>query len=114
YVLKRMAAKELIEAIRVVASGGQYFDPHLAGRDAPPATTPRLRGETRGGELTTREQEILTLIARGYTNKEISARLGISVRTVESHKGNIMAKLDLKNRADVVRYAQGRGWLDHA
>nr|MDQ3805224.1 response regulator transcription factor [Acidobacteriota bacterium] len=75
------------------------------------AAGPRLRGEPRRGELTSREEEILTLIAKGYTNKEISARLGISVRTVESHKGNIMAKLELKNRADAVRYALDRGWL---
>ncbi|HEV2761877.1 MAG TPA: response regulator transcription factor [Pyrinomonadaceae bacterium] len=113
YVLKKMAAKELIEAIRVVAAGGTYLDPHLtAPREEP--VGPRLRGESRGGELTSREQEILTLIATGYTNKEISARLGISVKTVESHKGNIMAKLELKNRADAVRYALGRGWLERS
>jgi len=113
YVLKKMAAKELIEAIRVVAAGGTYLDPHLTGPSAEPSG-PRLRGESRGGELTSREQEILTLIATGYTNKEISARLGISVKTVESHKGNIMAKLELKNRADAVRYALGRGWLERS
>lgn len=111
YVLKKMAAKGLIEAIRVVAAGGAYLDPHLSERPAAAAGVPRLRGELRRGELTSREEEILTLIAKGYTNKEISARLGISVRTVESHKGNIMAKLDLKNRADAVRYALDRGWL---
>lgn len=110
YVLKKMAAKGLIEAIRVVAAGGTYLDPNLA--DAPAAGAgPRLRGELKRGELTSREQEILTLIATGYTNKEISARLSISVKTVEAHKANIMAKLDLKNRADVVRYALDRGWL---
>lgn len=115
YVLKKMAAKGLIEAIRVVAAGGTYLDPHLSGLEpsAPPGG-PRLRGELRRGELTSREEEILVLIAKGYTNKEISSRLDISVRTVESHKGNIMAKLDLKNRADAVRYALDRGWLSEA
>lgn len=110
YVLKKMAAKDLIEAIRVVAAGGTYLDPHLSGRGGA-GPDPRLRGELRRGELTSREQEILTLIATGYTNKEISSRLGISVKTVEAHKGNIMAKLELKNRADAVRYALDRGWL---
>lgn len=113
YVLKKMAAKGLIEAIRIVAAGGTYLDPHLSERvsAAPAESGTRLRGELRRGELTSREEEILTLVAKGYTNKEISTRLGISVRTVESHKGNIMAKLELKNRADVVRYALDRGWL---
>jgi two-component system response regulator NreC len=110
YVLKRMAAKGLIEAIRVVAAGGTYLDPHLSA-GAAEAAAPRLRGELKRGELTSREQEILVLIATGYTNKEISARLSISVKTVEAHKANFMAKLDLKNRADVVRYALDRGWL---
>lgn len=109
YVLKRMAAKGLIEAIRVVAAGGTYLDPNLStGAEAP---GPRLRGELKRGELTSREQEILVLMATGYTNKEISARLSISVKTVEAHKANFMAKLDLKNRADIVRYALDRGWL---
>jgi DNA-binding NarL/FixJ family response regulator len=108
YVLKRMAAKGLIEAIRLVAAGGTYLDPELS---ATAGAGPRLRGELKRGELTSREQEILTLIATGYTNKEISSHLSISVKTVEAHKGNIMAKLDLKNRADVVRYALDRGWL---
>jgi two-component system response regulator NreC len=68
----------------------------------------------RRGELTEREQEILLLIAHGYTNKEIALRLTISVKTVESNKGNIKTKLELKNRADAVRYAAWQGWLREA
>ena len=115
YVLKKMAAKDLIEAIRVVAAGGTYLDAHLAGHRAEGEAKgrARLRGEPRRGDLTDREQEILVLIAKGYTNKEISSQLGISVKTVEVHKGNIMSKLELKNRADVVRYALSQGWLEH-
>lgn len=112
YVLKRMAAKGLIEAIRIVAAGGVYLDPELASSAGPDAgASVRLRGEAGRGDLTGREQEILIMVAKGYTNKEISAHLGISVKTVETHKGNIMTKLALKNRADAVRYALGRGWL---
>jgi two-component system response regulator NreC len=115
YVLKRTAAKGLIEAIRLVAGGGTYLDPELVGmieRDADKRV--KLRGESVRGDLTGREQEILIMVAKGHTNKEISAHLGISVKTVEVHKGNILSKLDLKNRADVVRYALGRGWLQHS
>ena len=111
YILKNHAAHELIDAIRVVASGGTYLDPTMANSAAFPPPGERLRGEAKRGELTEREGEILLLVARGYTNKEIAARLTISVKTVETHKANVMSKLDLKNRADAVRFAVGQGWM---
>jgi DNA-binding NarL/FixJ family response regulator len=111
YVLKNLAAKELIAAIRVVASGGTYLDPMMAAEAETLAPAIKLRGDVKRGDLTEREREILLLIARGYTNKEIAAQLAISVKTVETHKGNIMMKLDLKNRADAVRFAVQQGWL---
>jgi DNA-binding NarL/FixJ family response regulator len=113
YVLKRTAAKSLIDAIEAVAAGGTYLEPGMA--DAPEGEAVpgnALRGEIRRLTLTEREQEVLTLVAKGHTNKEISSHLGISVKTVEVHKSNIMSKLGLKNRADVVRYALTLGWLD--
>ncbi|HZI17779.1 MAG TPA: response regulator transcription factor [Pyrinomonadaceae bacterium] len=114
YVLKRTAAKALIEAITTVAAGGVYLDPEVDNNAEDYAQAPsNLRGEPRRGELTGREREVLILVAHGHTNKEVSARLGISVKTVEVHKANIMTKLGLKNRADVVRYALSLGWLDH-
>lgn len=113
YVLKRTAAKSLIDAIRVVAAGGSYLDPDMAPVPENHAgERSGLRGEIERGELTGREQEVLILVAKGHTNKEVSARLGISVKTVEVHKSNLMSKLGLKNRADVVRYALSLGWLD--
>ena len=112
YVLKLSAADELIEAIRRVAAGQIYVDPQIADRITEGyVRTQFLRGETRQRELTAREQEVLRLIAQGYSNKEISNELTISVKTVESHKTNIMQKLELKNRTGIVRYAVRQGWL---
>ncbi|MCP9495759.1 MAG: response regulator transcription factor [Pyrinomonadaceae bacterium MAG19_C2-C3] len=114
YILKNLAAQELIHAIRTVAEGKTYLDPTMTKSATASPARERLRGSVRRGELTEREQEILLLVAQGYTNKEIALRLTISVKTVESHKGNIMTKLELKNRADAVRYAARQGWLRDA
>ena len=112
YVLKRAAAEELVKAIRVVAAGGVYLDPALAGRVVSGYIgRKRLRGEAQNTELSEREEEVMRLVAWGYTNTEVAAYLNISVKTVETHKTNLMEKLDLKGRADVVRYALRQGWL---
>jgi two-component system response regulator NreC len=112
YVLKKAAAEELIGAIRVVAAGGTYLDPTLAGKVVGGYLGKgRLRGTQQGHELSDREAEVLRLVAWGYTNKEIAAYLSISVKTVESHKANLMDKLDLKSRVEMVRYALRQGWL---
>ncbi|HEV2799531.1 MAG TPA: response regulator transcription factor [Pyrinomonadaceae bacterium] len=113
YILKQSASSELIHAVRAVAGGGKYLDPKLAskvmdtfaGRPAAP-----LRGETKG-TLSEREAEVLRHIALGYSNKEIAARLELSVKTVEVHKANAMRKLDITSRIDIVRYAMFQGWL---
>ena len=112
YVLKRAAAEELIHAIRVVAAGGVYLDPALAGKVVggfvrrPPARAPPT-----GGELSEREAEVARLTAAGHSNKEIAARLELSVKTVETYKARSMEKLGLQSRADLVRYAVQQGWL---
>jgi DNA-binding NarL/FixJ family response regulator len=64
--------------------------------------------------LTDREGEVLRLIAAGYSNKEIAARLALSVKTVEAHKANAMRKLNLNGRIDIVKYAVLQGWLQNA
>jgi two-component system response regulator NreC len=113
YVLKRAAAEELVKAIRVVAAGGVYLDPTLAGKVVSGYVgKKKLRGAREGCELSGREEEVLRLVAWGYTNKEIAGYLNISVKTVETHKTNLMEKLDLSGRSDVVRYALRRGWLN--
>ena len=112
YILKLSAAEELIGAIRVVAGGGVYLDPQMADRITEGYVRSQfLKGETRQRDLTSREEEVLRLIAQGYSNKEISGQLKIAVKTVESHKANIMQKLDLRNRTGIVRYAVRQGWL---
>ena len=112
YVLKQSASDELIRAIHAVAQGKHYLDPAVtekvtisyAHRHAD------LRPEQQGN-LSEREEAILRRIAWGYSNKEIAAHFEISVKTVEAHKANIMKKLGLHSRIDIVRYAVLQGWL---
>jgi PAS domain S-box-containing protein len=109
YVLKQTAGEALLEAIRTVTRGGTYLDPAVAGKLFEAAPT------VRGGvatEITSREREVLTLVTWGHTNKEIASILGITVKTVESHKTNAMRKLEITSSADLVRYALAKGWLD--
>ena len=110
YVLKQSAPSELIHAIRAVAAGGKYIDPKLAAKVMGSYSDRAARGEAKSS-LTARESETLRLIALGYSNKEIAARLSLSVKTVEVHKANAMRKLDLTSRIDIVKYAILQGWL---
>lgn len=110
YLLKRAAPEELVRAVRAVADGRLYLDPSLAGLFG----DLYRRGSEKdasAGEPTAREIEVLRLIAEGYTNKEIAARLALSVKTVETHKSRAMGKLGLQSRAEVVQYALRRRWL---
>jgi two-component system response regulator NreC len=109
YVLKQTAGDALVSAIRTVLAGGTFLDPAIAGKMFEPAAA--LRG-TGGDELTGREREVLTMVAWGHTNKEIGATLGITVKTVETHKMNGMQKLEITSRADLVRFALSQGWLE--
>ena len=108
YVLKRAAESELVAAIRSVLRDEVYVDPSMV---------PALRREPEPGDrrdapvvevLTEREDEILTYIADGYTNRQIGDLLRISVRTVETHRASISSKFGLRGRADLVRYARRR------
>ena len=122
YVLKRSAAGELVRAIRAVAAGNTYVDPSLAGAllteqsSRSPRSADRNDSETarRAAELTGREAAVLRLVARGHSNKEIANSLEISVKTVETHKANGMAKLGLATRAGLVRFAMDEGWLNES
>ena len=113
YVLKQSASVELIHAIRAVAAGGKYLDPKLAAKvmDSYSGCPTALRGESKGN-LSDRESEVLRHIALGYSNKEIAARLSLSVKTIEVHKANAMRKLKITSRIDLVRYAIFQGWLE--
>jgi DNA-binding NarL/FixJ family response regulator len=114
YVLKRTATAELVRAIRAVAAGDTYIDPSLAGSllAGPSHLTGRAASaDGTPADITPRESEVLRLIARGHSNKETAAALEISVKTVESHKANAMAKLGLSSRTALVRFALDEGWL---
>jgi two-component system response regulator NreC len=113
YVLKKSAADALINAIRIVAQGGTYLEPSLAGAVLGRAFGPGGAGDARESRdfLTLREEEVLRSIAWGRSNKEIATELDISIKTVESYKAAAIEKLDLRSRADIVRYAVSRGWL---
>jgi DNA-binding NarL/FixJ family response regulator len=115
YVLKQSAPTELLQAIRAAAAGGQYLDSTLTARvTAGFLTRQGKKVKESGGALTEREAEVLRLIASGYSNKEIAARLSLSVKTVEAHKANAMRKLELTGRIDIVKYALLQGWLHNA
>jgi two-component system response regulator NreC len=107
YVLKEAADAELVEAIRRAALGESYLNPRLGARMAsePPPGPP--------DDLSEREVEVLRLIALGHTNAQISERLYLSVRTVETHRAHIQQKLRLSSRAELVGYALERGLMGH-
>jgi len=109
YVTKAISGDELVAAIERVAVGDAVFSPRLAGfvldafaQQPPQAPDPELE------QLTLREREVLRLLARGYAYKEISSRLSISVKTVESHASAVLRKLQLSNRRELTRWAAHR------
>ena len=105
YVLKDAVDGELVEAVRHAARGESYLNPELGARIAsePPPGPP--------DDLSDREVEVLTLIARGFTNPEIASQLFLSIRTVETHRAHIQQKLMLSTRAELVGYAIQRGLI---
>ena len=107
-------AAPLPEAIRAVAGGGTYIDPSLAGGVVEDFVHPVPPRENDSPDLSERESEVVRLIAQGYSNKEIAARLKLSVKTVETYKSRSMEKLGARSRVDIVRYASRRGWLANA
>ena len=106
YILKDAAARELLDAIRTVNSGEAVL--------SPPITRLVIEDYLRWGDikfrqndsgLSPREREVLQLIAEGYTNKQIAEILCISIKTVQSHRSNLMQKLDLHNQGELIKYA---------
>lgn len=113
YLVKRAASQDLMDALRTVAAGGIYVDPALAG-DVLVGFAGNAAGRVskRDDELSVREAEVVRLIARGFSNKEIAAQLDLSSKTVETYKARSLEKLGLASRSDLVSYAVQRGWLD--
>jgi DNA-binding NarL/FixJ family response regulator len=111
YLLKRSAADELLRAIRAVNQGAIYLDPAIA--EKAPASVP-AHEETSGGDsgvLSPREEDVLRLVAQGFSNKQIAGELEVSVKSVETYKSRASEKKGLHSRADIVRYGIKQGWL---
>jgi two-component system response regulator NreC len=106
YVLKDASCADLIHAVREVMAGRRYLSPPLSER-AIDAYQDKAKAATwdRYDMLTTRERETLQLVAEGRTNNEIASRLGISPRTAETHRSNLMRKLQLRTHTDLIKYA---------
>jgi DNA-binding NarL/FixJ family response regulator len=107
YVLKQSPSAELLRAIRAASHGERYLDAAIPEpqrrRDLPPVS--------RNARLTDREVDVLRRTAAGHSNKDIASALDISIKTVEVHKSKAMRRLGLRDRAEVVRFAVMRGWL---
>lgn len=108
YIIKRAAESELIDAIYALARGGMYVHPTLLRALVTPEAKPNPT-PAEPEALSTREVEVLRLLAQGYTNRQVAAALNLSVRTVETHRSNIMDKLNLRSRVELVRYAARHG-----
>jgi two-component system response regulator NreC len=112
YVPKRAAPDDLVSAIRVVSEGNVFLYPSLAKmlvEDFLQRSEPDAK--KKADALTPREREVLTLIAEGYTNRQIAEALVISPKTVDRHRENIMRKLNLHNRVELVKYAIEKGLI---
>ena len=110
YVLKDSSSADLVHAVREAAAGRRYLSPPLSDR-AIEVYQEKARAATldRYDTLTARERAVLHLAAEGHTSGEVAARLGISARTAETHRSNLMHKLDLHTQAELIRYALRRG-----
>ena len=106
FVFKSASYVTLASAIRIVADGGKYIPVTLSKSDMKNGTNQKhKRFQGTGATLTLRQHEVLQLVARGFTNREIGFRLSISPRTVEVHRAKLMQKLSLRDRADLIRFA---------
>ena len=102
YVLKDAPSQEIISAIEAIVAGQTFLSPAISGR--------MLRAQTPRPVLSMRECEILACIAKGQASKQIAKELGLSIRTVETHRQNIKRKLNLEGQGELIKYAVERGW----
>jgi len=114
YLLKQTAANDLLKAIREVRKGNAFFSPTIAKRLRDQCREAFANGQPvkRNIELTSREAEVLQLIAEGFSNKQIAAELTISIKTVEKHRQQVMNKLNIHDVAGLTRYALSKGLVE--
>lgn len=108
YLLKNIDGSELSHAIKTIYQGNRYFSPAITAIMAESIARPVLSEST---EITPREREVLTLVAGGQSTKQIADQLGISIRTVETHRINMLKKLNVNNSAELIRKAYETGIL---
>jgi DNA-binding NarL/FixJ family response regulator len=114
YLIKQTAANDLLKAIREVQRGNAFFSPSIAKRLRDQCRQAFSNGQPvkRSGDLTSRESEVLQLIAEGFSNKQIAAELSISIKTVEKHRQQVMNKLNIHDVAGLTRYAISKGLVE--
>jgi len=112
YLVKDSAASELLAALRSLHAGRGHFGAQAARALAEQMQNPQHDVADPYGRLTAREREVFHLIAEGQTTKEVARRLEISVKTAENHRSRVLDKLDVRNTAELVRYALRRGLID--
>lgn len=114
YLLKDAAYDELKMAIATVLDGKPYISPSISGKlvEAFLQDSKFIPAARSAGTLTSRERQVVKLIAEGYKNKEIAKLLCISIKTVEKHRANVMKKLDLHNASAITAYALEKGIID--
>jgi len=112
YVLKDGQADEVVTALRAVASGGSYFSPPVAREILEQLRRPERAPPSPFGLLSSREREVLHLIADGLSAKEIASDLEISTKTVEAHRTSLMRKLGVRKATELVRYALRHGLIE--
>jgi DNA-binding NarL/FixJ family response regulator len=114
YVTKTISGPELVDAVRRIAGGDAVFSPRLAGfvldafSSMPGSAVPEASLDPELDQLTAREREVMRLIARGYTYKEVARELSISIKTVETHVSSVLRKLQLSTRHQLTRWATER------
>ena len=112
YLVKDSAAAELLAAVRSLHAGRGYFGPQASRALAEQMQNPDRTVDDPYGRLTAREREVFHLVVEGMTTKEIARRLDISVKPAENHRARVIAKVGVRNTAELVRYALRRGLLD--
>jgi DNA-binding NarL/FixJ family response regulator len=116
YLIKQTAANDLLKAIREVQRGNAFFSPAIAKRLRDQCREAFTTGQPmrKATELTSREAEVLQLIAEGFSNKQIAAELCISIKTVEKHRQQVMNKLNIHDVAGLTRHAISKGMVERS
>lgn len=109
YIIKRALESELIQAIRIVSQGYIYVYPSLTGALVQDISPHSRQSKPNHEMLTTREKDVLLLLTRGYTNRQIAQELNLSQRTIEGHRSSLVSKLGMKSRVELMNYVEEQG-----